>query len=51
MKAAVKALHELTAPEFCKIAEERTRVFVVEQKCAYQEIDSEDYCTYHDPFR
>ncbi|WP_434156678.1 GNAT family N-acetyltransferase [Scardovia wiggsiae] len=47
MKAAVKTLQELTAQEFCKIAEERTRVFVVEQKCAYQEIDSEDYCAYH----
>ncbi|WP_455122324.1 GNAT family N-acetyltransferase [Scardovia wiggsiae] len=47
MKAAVKTLQELTAQEFCKIAEERTRVFVVEQKCTYQEIDSEDYCAYH----
>lgn len=30
MKIEVKTLDEMTAKEFCKIAEERTKVFVVE---------------------
>ncbi|MFC2616857.1 MAG: GNAT family N-acetyltransferase [Scardovia wiggsiae] len=31
MKAAVKTLHGLTAPEFCKIAEGQERVFISQE--------------------
>lgn len=47
MKIEVKTLDEMTAKEFCKIAEERTKVFVVEQDCPYQEIDQLDYTAHH----
>lgn len=47
MKFTLQTLDEMTAQEFCKIAEERTKVFVVEQNCPYQEIDQEDYHAYH----
>lgn len=47
MKIEVKTLDQMTAKEFCQIAEERTKVFVVEQECAYQEIDQQDYTAHH----
>lgn len=47
MKVEVKKLTELTAPEWCKLVEERVKVFVVEQKCPYQEVDQDDYHAYH----
>lgn len=47
MKVEVKKLAELTAPEWCKLVEERVKVFVVEQKCPYQEVDQDDYHAYH----
>ena len=47
MKIEVKTLDEMTTKEFCKIAEERTKVFVVEQDCPYQEIDQLDYTAHH----
>lgn len=47
MKVEVKKLAEMTAPEWCKLAEERIKVFVVEQECPYQEIDEQDYQAYH----
>ena len=47
MKIEVKTLDEMTTKEFCKIAEERTKVFVVEQDCPYQEIDQLDYIAHH----
>ena len=47
MKIEVKTLDEMTTKEFCKIAEERTKVFVVKQDCLYQEIDQLDYTAHH----
>lgn len=47
MKVEVKKISELTAQEFCKIVEERIKVFVVEQTCPYQEVDEHDYQAYH----
>lgn len=38
---------ELTATEFHRIAKEREAVFVVEQTCAYQEIDDLDLSAWH----
>lgn len=47
MNVEVKTLNEMTAQEWCKLAEERVRVFVVEQECPYQEIDEQDYQARH----
>ena len=47
MNVEVKTLNEMTAQEWCKLAEERVRVFVVEQECPYQEIDEQDYQAHH----
>lgn len=47
MNVEVKTLSEMTAQEWCKLAEERVRVFVVEQECPYQEIDEQDYQAHH----
>ncbi|MBD5806294.1 GNAT family N-acetyltransferase [Limosilactobacillus walteri] len=47
MKVEVKTLNEMTAIEWCKLAEERVKVFVVEQECPYQEIDKQDYKAHH----
>lgn len=47
MNVEVKKLSEMSAVEWCKLAEERIKVFVVEQECPYQEIDSQDYEAYH----
>ena len=35
MNVEVKTLSEMTAQEWCKLAEERIKVFVVEQECPY----------------
>jgi len=37
-----RAFHELTRDELYAILELRERVFVVEQSCAYQEVDGKD---------
>ena len=47
MNVEVKTLNEMTAQEWCKLAEVRVRVFVVEQECPYQEIDEQDYQAHH----
>lgn len=43
----VKPTNELTPQELVTIFKERTRVFVVEQTCYYQEVDDEDYHCFH----
>lgn len=47
METVVKTLAEMTAEQWCKLAQERVRVFVVEQECPYQEIDDQDYTAHH----
>lgn len=47
MNVEVKTLSEMTAQEWCKLAEERIKVFVVEQECPYQEVDEQDYQAHH----
>ncbi|MGN1279090.1 MAG: GNAT family N-acetyltransferase [Limosilactobacillus sp.] len=47
MKTVVKTLDEMTAVEWCRLLEERVKVFVVEQDCPYQEVDSYDYQAHH----
>lgn len=47
MKIEVKVLDQMTAKEWCQLVEERIKVFVVEQKCPYQEVDQDDYSAYH----
>ncbi|CAH1851468.1 GNAT family N-acetyltransferase [Convivina intestini] len=43
----VKKTDELSPKELLNIFEERVRVFVVEQNCAYQEVDIKDYSATH----
>ena len=43
----VRQTSELTPRELVTIFKERTRVFVVEQTCYYQEVDDEDYQCFH----
>lgn len=47
MKLIVKHFSELTAEELFKIYKLRVSVFVVEQKCPYQEVDDADKAAYH----
>lgn len=47
MEFTVKHFGELTAEEFHAICKLRVSVFVVEQKCPYQEIDDADKSAYH----
>lgn len=47
MEIVVKTLAEMTAEQWCKLAQKRVRVFVVEQECPYQEIDNQDYTAHH----
>src|SRR5699024_12553908 len=47
MNVEVKTLSEMTAQEWCRLAEERIKVFVVEQERPYQEIDEQDYQAQH----
>lgn len=42
MKLSVKKTSELSVPELLEIMKARVKVFVVEQECAYQEIDAQD---------
>ena len=43
----VRQTNELSPRELVTIFKERTRVFVVEQTCYYQEVDDEDYQCFH----
>lgn len=47
MKFVVKHFSELTTRELFEIYKVRVDVFVVEQKCAYQEVDDMDREAYH----
>ena len=47
MKLFVKHFSELTARELYEIYKLRVSVFVVEQKCYYQEVDDADKDAYH----
>ncbi|RVU54529.1 GNAT family N-acetyltransferase [Anaerosphaera multitolerans] len=43
----IKKFKELTIEELFKIYRERTKVFVVEQNCPYNEVDDEDLISIH----
>lgn len=47
MDLVVKRFDELSVDELYKIMQVRVAVFVVEQNCAYQEIDDKDQYSYH----
>lgn len=47
MQAVVKKFCELTAEELYEILRVRAEVFVVEQNCAYQDLDGVDLDAYH----
>ena len=47
MKLMVKHFSELSAEELFEIYKLRVSVFVVEQKCPYQEVDEADRSAYH----
>ena len=47
MKLNIKHFSELTAGELFEIYRLRVSVFVVEQNCAYQEVDAADKSAYH----
>lgn len=47
MDIIVKQFHELTNDELFEIYKLRVSVFVVEQNCAYQEVDDADRVAYH----
>ena len=47
MNWVLKKFKELSLDEIYKILEIRNRVFIVEQKCAYQDCDGKDKDSYH----
>ena len=47
MKWQVKEFYKLTTKELYEILKVRAEVFVVEQQCIYQDIDSKDEVSYH----
>lgn len=47
MEFVSKFFNELTTIELYEILKARVKIFVVEQKCAYQEIDDIDYRSLH----
>lgn len=47
----MKKFAELSAKELFSIYHLRVEVFVVEQKCAYQEVDEKDLVSYHMMFQ
>ena len=47
MELVVKHFSELSAEELFKIYKLRVSVFIVEQKCPYQEVDDADKVAYH----
>ena len=47
MKPEAKRFEELSAAEVYEILKARVQIFVVEQKCAYQDVDDIDYRSLH----
>ena len=47
MRRILKSFSQLSADELFAIYKLRVAVFVVEQKCAYQEVDEVDKASYH----
>ena len=47
MEWICKTFTELNTNQLYKLLQLRSEVFVVEQQCAYQELDSVDYHCYH----
>lgn len=47
METKIKSFNELSLKEYHEILAERTRVFVVEQNCPYQEVDDIDLTAVH----
>ena len=47
MSWCIKSFQELTNDELYEILQLRTSIFVVEQKCAYLEVDGKDKFAYH----
>ena len=47
MELVTKFFTELTTVELYELLKVRVKIFVVEQKCAYQEIDDIDYRSLH----
>lgn len=47
MDMVIKKTNELSSEELTRIFIERVKVFVVEQNCAYQEVDEEDFKARH----
>lgn len=47
MKLVVKHFSELSADELFELYKLRVSIFVVEQKCPYQEVDDADRAAYH----
>ena len=47
METVVKKFDELTGAELYELLRVRAEVFVVEQNCAYQDLDGVDYDAYH----
>ena len=47
MKVYVKKFTELTTIELYYILQLRSEVFVVEQKCIFQDLDNKDQIAYH----
>lgn len=47
MELIVKELDQMTSTEFFEVAQERVKVFIVEQNCPYQEIDEDDRIAKH----
>jgi len=43
----IKKFNELTSDEIYKILKSRNEVFIVEQKCAFQDCDNKDQNSYH----
>jgi ElaA protein len=47
MNCKIKKFSELTTKELYEILKVRAEVFVVEQNCVYQDLDSKDEVSYH----
>lgn len=47
MTWCIKSFQELTNDELYEVLQVRTAIFVVEQKCAYLEVDGKDKLAYH----
>lgn len=47
MKLEIKKFDELSTKELYEILKLRSEVFIVEQNCIYQDVDSKDQSSYH----